>query len=277
MRKRRGLTLSQVLIGALGIFIALLFTLPMLWFIFAPFNSTVSLKVAIPQQFTLDNFQVAFGNEIAMRALFVNSVIIGGGAMVGTAIIAAMAAYGISRGNLPGRQIFTTVLILFSSVVTGTASMIPIFLLIFSMGLIDTHLGVILVMIGGLLPAGIFIVIDFVDGVPRSYEEAAMISGASPFALFRDITFPLIRPGLMVVGIWALVNAWGSFLTPFILLRDPLKVPAAVAFYVFYDPEGTPNIKLVAAYAVLYTIPVVLMYLLVNWRYGFSFFGGIKR
>ena len=277
MRKQRKITLSQILVGAIGIIIAMFFTLPMLWFVFAPFNADVSLSVAIPEQFTLENFEVAFNNEIAMRGLFVNSVIIGGGAMIGTAVIAAMAAYGISRGNLPGRQLFTTILILFSSVVTGTASMIPIFLLIFSMGLIDTHLGVILVMIGGLLPAGIFIVIDFVDGVPRSYEEAAMISGANPFELFRDITFPLIRPGLMVVGIWALVNAWGSFLTPFILLRDPYKVPAAVAFYVFYDPEGTPNIRLVAAYAVLYTIPVVLLYLLVNWRYGFSFFGGIKR
>jgi len=275
--RRQKITLSQILVLVVGVVIALFFTLPMLWFVFAPFNSEVSLSVAVPEQFTLENFEVAFNNEIAMRGLFVNSVIIGGGAMIGTAIIAALAAYGISRGNLPGRQLFTTVLILFSSVVTGTASMIPIFLLIFSMGLIDTHLGVILVMIGGLLPAGIFIVIDFVDGVPRSYEEAAMISGASPFALFRDITFPLIRPGLMVVGIWALVNAWGAFLTPFILLRDPLKVPAAVAFYVFYDPEGQPNIKLVAAYAVLYTIPVVVLYLLVNWRYGFSFFGGIKR
>lgn len=276
MRKRK-IELSQVIIAIIGIILAVLFTLPMLWFVFAPFNPTVSLSVAIPEQFSFENFETVLQNEIAMRALFVNSVIIGGGSMIGTAVIAAMAAYGISRGNLPGRQAFTTVLILFSSVVTGTASMIPIFLLIFSMGLIDTHLGVILVMIGGLLPAGIFIVIDFVDGVPRSYEEAAMISGASPFRLFKDITFPLIRPGLMVVGIWALVNAWGSFLTPFILLRSPLKVPAAVAFYVFYDPEGTPNIKLVAAYAILYTIPVVLLYLLVNWRYGFSFFGGIKR
>lgn len=276
MRKPR-YTLTDFVVGAIGILLSILFILPMLWFVFAPFNDKVSLGVTIPEQFTFANFEAVFNNEIAMRGLFVNSVIIGGGAMIGTAIIAALAAYGISRGNLPGRQVFTTVLILFSSVVTGTASMIPIFLLIFSLGLIDTHIGVILVMIGGLLPAAIFIVMDFVDGVPRSYEEAAMICGASPFALFRDITFPLIRPGLMVVGIWALVNAWGAFLTPFILLRDPYKVPAAVAFYVFYDPEGTPNIKVIAAYALLYTLPIVLMYLLVNWRYGFSFFGGIKR
>ncbi|MCA9905975.1 MAG: carbohydrate ABC transporter permease, partial [Anaerolineae bacterium] len=120
--KKRKLTLTQVLVAILGIIIALFFTLPMLWFVFAPFNASVSLSVAIPEQFTLENFAIAFNNEIAMRGLFVNSVIIGGGTMIGTAVVAAMAAYGISRGNLPGRQVFTTVLILFSSVVTGTAS-----------------------------------------------------------------------------------------------------------------------------------------------------------
>jgi multiple sugar transport system permease protein len=169
-------------------------------------------------------------------------------------------------------------LILFSSVVTGTASMVPIFKLIFDMGLINTHTGVILVMIGGLLPSAIFIMQDFVDSVPRSYEEAAMISGASPLQIFRDVTFPMMRPGVMVVAIWVLVNAWGAFLTPFILLRSPDLLPAAVTFYQFYDPEsGMPQITLVAAYSILYTLPVLLLYLLINWRYGFRFFGGIKQ
>jgi multiple sugar transport system permease protein len=132
-------------------------------------------------------------------------------------------------------------------------------------------------MIGGLLPSAIFIMQDFVDSVPRSYEEAAMISGASPFQIFRDVTFPMMRPGVMVVAIWVLVNAWGAFLIPFILLRDPDKLPAAVTFYQFYDEEGSPQITLVAAYALFYTLPVILLYMLVNWRYGFRFFGGIKQ
>jgi multiple sugar transport system permease protein len=118
---------------------------------------------------------------------------------------------------------------------------------------------------------------DFVESVPRSYEEAAMVAGASPLQIFRDVTFPTMRPGLMVVGIWVLVNAWGTFLTPFILIRDPNLLPAAVTFYRFFDEEGSPQITLVAAYAILYTLPVLLLYLLINWRYGFRFFGGIKQ
>lgn len=265
------------LVVVFAIIIGIFYVVPLLWFIFAPLNPRATLTVTIPEQPSFQNFETVFNNQLAMRALLQNSPIIGGGVMIGTALIASLTAYGLSRGNVPGRTGLTYLLILFSSVVTGTASMVPIFLLIYRLGLIDTHLGVILVMIGGMLPSAIFIMQDFVDSIPRSYEEAAMVFGASPLRIFRDITFPMIRPGMMVVAIWAFVNSWGAFLIPFILLRDPGKVPAAVAFYQFYDEVGSPNITLVAAYAILYTAPALLLYLLVNWRYGFRFFGGIKR
>lgn len=261
----------------LVIAVALFFALPMLWFVFAPFNPRATLTAEVPAEFSFANFQEVLSNDLAMRGLLINSPIIGIGVMLVTTLCAALAAYGLSRSNLPGRQLWTYILILFSSVVTGTASMVPIFRLIFDLGLINTHTGVILAMAGGMLPSAIFIMQDFVDGVPRSLEEAAMVAGAGPLQIFRDVTFPLMRPGLMVVGIWVLINAWGSFLTPFILLRDPNSLPAAVTFYRFYDEEGTPRITLVAAYAILYTLPVIVLYLLINWRYGFRFFGGIKQ
>ncbi|MFQ3565817.1 MAG: carbohydrate ABC transporter permease [Aggregatilineales bacterium] len=273
----RRFNLRLILIIVIVLLATLFFVSPLLWFIFAPFNERATLRLAIPTEPSLVNFQLVLDNDLAMRGLLINSPIIGVGTMLGASLVAALAAYGLSRGNLPGRQIFTYVLILFSSVVTGTASMVPIFKLVFDLGLINTHQGVILVMIGGLLPAAIFIMQDFVDGVPRSLEEAAMVSGARSWQVFRDVTFPLMRPGLMVVGIWVLVNAWGAFLTPFILIRDPNLLPAAVTFYRFYDEEGSPQITLVAAYAVLYTLPVILLYLLINWRYGFRFFGGLKQ
>ncbi len=269
--------ISRIILIPLVSLIALFFVAPLLWFIFAPFNERASLSVALPETPSLANFNEVLSNDLAMRGLVQNSVIIGLGTMIGASLIAALAAYGLSRGRIPGRQTLTYVLILFSSVVTGTASMVPIFKLVFDLGLINTHVGVILVMIGGLLPSAIFIMQDFIDSVPRSYEEAALVSGASPLQVFRDVTFPIMRPGVLVVAIWVLVNAWGAFLIPFILIRDPQLLPASVTFYRFFDDEGFPQIRQVAAYAVLYTLPVLLLYLLVNWRYGFRFFGGIKQ
>lgn len=253
------------------------FALPLIWLVLAPFNPRATLAVEIPAQPTLDNFRQVFQNQFAVHALVQNNLILATGTMLGITLIATLTAYALSRARLPGRNSLAYVLILFSSVVTGTAAMVPIFLIISSLGLIDSHLGVILVFIGGYLPSAIFIMRDFVDGIPRSYEESALVSGASPFRVFLDVALPLVRPGMMVIAIWAFVHAWGAFLIPFVLLRSPENLPASTAVYSFYTEAGTPNITLVSAYSLLYALPVLILYLLVNWRYGFRFFGGIKR
>ena len=255
---------------------AAFFVLPLLWLVFAPFNTRATLSVQIPEEPTLANFGQVFGNAFAVRALAQNSMIQAVGAMLLVTLLATLAAYALSRSSIRGTDIITYGLVLFSSVVTGTAAMVPLFLLIFRMGLIDTHIGVILVFTGGLLPAAIFIMRDFVDSIPRSYEESALVAGASPWRVFNDIALPIVRPGMMVVAVWTFVNVWGGFLIPFILLRSPNKMPASVAIYSFYTEAGTPIITLTAAYSLLYTLPVLLLYLFVNWRYGFRFFGGIK-
>lgn len=272
---------ARFVIGRIAFYVgaclfASFFVLPLLWLTVAPFNSLATLSVAVPEQWTLDNFRRVFANTFAIRALVQNSVIQAAGAMVLVTITATLAAYALSRSTIKGAQVITYGLVLFSSVVTGTAAMVPIFLMVHRMGMIDTHLAVILVFTGGLLPAAIFIMRDFVDSIPRSYEESALVAGASPWRVFNDIALPIVRPGMMVIAVWAFVNVWGGFLIPFILLRSPDRMPAAVAIYSFYTEAGTPLITLTAAYSLLYTLPVLLLYLFVNWKYGFRFFGGIK-
>jgi multiple sugar transport system permease protein len=273
--------LARFVAGRIGFYlVAVLFSsffaLPLLWLAFAPFNTTATLSVQLPDEPSLANFSQVFNNRFAVRALVQNSVIQAVGAMVITTLLATLAAYALSRAPIRGKDLIIYSLVLFSSVVTGTAAMVPLFMMIFRMGLIDTHLAVILVFSGGLLPAAMFIMRDFVDSIPRSYEESALVAGASSWRVFSDIAMPIVRPGMMVVAVWAFVNVWGGFLIPFILLRSPTRMPASVAIYSFYSEAGTPIITLVAAYSLLYTLPVLLLYLFVNWRYGFRFFGGIK-
>lgn len=268
--------LGRILFYALSVVAASFFALPLLWLLGAPFNPVAQLSVHIPESPSLENFEAVFNNSFAVRALFQNSIIQGVGGMLLVVASAALAAYALSRSRIPGTTAISYGLVLFSSIVTGTASMVPIFLLVFRLGLIDTHAGVILVLTGGLLPAAIFIMQDFVDSIPRSYEESALVSGAGSWRIFGDIALPIIRPGMMVVAVWAFVNIWGNFLIPFILLRSSEIMPASVAIYSFYSEAGTPLITLTAAYSLLYTLPVLILYLFVNWRYGFRFFGGIK-
>jgi multiple sugar transport system permease protein len=255
--------------------IASFFAVPLLWLLTAPWDTNARLAVRLGH-FSLENFRQVLENPLAMSGLL-NSVILAGSTMVLVALVALLAAYALSRANVPGRPVLLYTLTLFSSVVTGTVAMVPIFLLIFRLGLIDQQLGVILVLTGGLLPTAIFILRDFVDGLPRSLEESARVCGAKPWRVLVDIVLPITRPGLMVVGVWAFVNVWGNFLTPFILLRSPEHLPAAVTAYAFFNEGGDPKLPLVAAYSFLYILPVLGLYLWVNKTFGFRFFGGVKQ
>jgi len=266
---------SRLAYSAASAFIGAIFALPLIWFLFAPFNARAELGLAIPNPFTLSNFQTVFNNSFAIRGLW-NSLIqaVGGVILVGGA--ATLAAYALSRSDMPGKGAVTYILLLFSSVVSGSAAMVPIFLIVSALGLIDTHIAVILVFSGGLLPTAMFILRDFIDGIPRSYEESAMVAGASPINAFFDVALPVIRPGIVVVVVWAFVNIWGSFLIPFILLRSDKLAPASLAIYSFYSEAGTPIVTLLAAYSLIYSLPVIGLYLFVSWKFGFRFFGGIK-
>lgn len=266
---------ARIGFSALAAIIGAVFALPLIWFIFAPFNARAELGVAVPNPWTLQNFFTVFGNGFAMRGLL-NSLIQSVGGVILVSIAATLAAYALSRSSLPGKGAVTYVLLLFSSVVSGSAAMVPIFLIISAAGLIDTHVAVILVFAGGLLPTAMFILRDFIDGIPKTYEESAMVAGASPVQAFFDVALPVIRPGIVVVVVWAFVNIWGSFLIPFILLRSDDLMPSSVAIYSFYSEAGTPIVTLLAAYSLIYSLPVVALYLFVSWKFGFRFFGGIK-
>ena len=255
--------------------LAALVALPTLWLLTAPFNARATLETAWPRPPTLSNFRQVLANHDAVTGLL-NSALQATGSMLLTTAVAALAAYARSRARIPGARVFTALLLMFSSVIGGTVAMVPIYNIILKMGLIDTQLGVILVMSGGLLPTAIFLLLDFVNGLPRSYEESAAVCGARPWQYLPQVIVPLIRPGLMVVGVWAFVGVWGSFLTPYILLRSNRNLPASVQAYQFYNDNGQPVLTLVSAYSFLYVLPVLLLYLWVNWKYGFRFFGGIK-
>ncbi|MBA2553806.1 MAG: carbohydrate ABC transporter permease [Geodermatophilaceae bacterium] len=259
-----------VLVGLVTAF----FALPMLWLVATPFDDQPGLALSVPDP-TLGNFSELLDNRLALPSLL-NSILLAAGTALLVVVFAATAAYALSRVRIPGRDIMLYLLLLLSSIVTGTAAMVPIFLLMFELGLIDSRVGVVLVLSGGLLPAAIFILKDFMDSVPKSYEESARVFGASSFQILRDVVVPVIRPGLATIAVWTIVNVWGNFLVPFILLRDADKQPAAVLMRTFYTEGGSPNLALISTFSLLFSIPVIAMYLFVNRRYGFRFYGGIK-
>jgi multiple sugar transport system permease protein len=266
-----GRILTYVVFGLATAF----FAVPLLWLVSTPFDAKPGYAVHWPSKFTLHNFTTLWHNPYAPSSME-NSVLLAVGTVVIVVVGAALAAYALSRVRIPGRDALLYVLLLLSSVITGTAAMVPTFLLIFQLGLIDSRFGVVLVLSGGLLPAAIFLLKDFIDAIPRSYEESARVFGASPLQILRHVVVPVARPGLATIAVWTVVQVWGTFLTPFILLSSTDKQPASVLVNTFYTEGGSPNLGLISTFSLLYSIPVVLMYLFAWSRYGFRFHGGIK-
>jgi multiple sugar transport system permease protein len=250
--------ISRVLFVLAMSLVLVFFAVPMLWLVTAPFDADPTLAVRWPD-WTLSNFATIADNRYAVGALR-NSLVLGLATMAVVLTLGSLAAYALSRVRIPGRDGLLYALLLLSSIVTGTAAMVPTFQLI----------------TGGVLPTVIFILKDFMDSIPKSYEESARLSGASPFQILRHVVVPTARPGLAFVAVWTIVQVWGNFLVPFLLLRAPEMQPAAVLMYTFYTEGGQPNLRLLSAFSLVFSIPVIGMYFLVNRRYGFRFHGGIK-
>lgn len=112
---------------------------------------------------------------------------------------------------------------------------------------------------------------NFMDSVPVSLEEAAWVDGAGSMTALRRIVVPLMRQGIAVVFIFVFTQAWGNFFVPFVLLFSPDNQPAAVAIYSFFGTYGTVAYGRLAAFSILYSVPVLVLYLLVQRFSGGSF------
>ena len=254
---------------------AVFFALPMLWLVFAPFDPTPTLA-ARPAGPTLANFRDVFQNPLVLTSLR-NSVLLALYAMVLVVAAATLAAYALSRVRLPGRDLLLYVLLLFSSVVSGTAAMVPLFLLVFELGLINTYLGVTLVLTGGPAAGGHL----HPQGLHRHHPD--QLRGVGPGVRGLPLPDPARHrrpPGPAGHGRdRRLVDRerLGELPDPVHPAARPRPAPASVVTYSFYTEGGQADLRLLSAFSLLYSVPVVVMYLFVQRRYGFRFYGGIKR
>src|SRR5690606_2039781 len=128
------------------------------------------------------------------------------------------------------------------------------------------------------LPMAIWLMKNFMDGVPKVLEEAAWTDGASSLQTLGRVVLPLMRPGLVVVTVFSFVVMWGNFFVPFMLLFDPAKMPASGSIFPLCGKAGSVIYGQVAAFAILSPAPAVLLYVLGARRMGggFAMGGAVK-
>jgi multiple sugar transport system permease protein len=144
--------------------------------------------------------------------------------------------------------------------------------------LIDHPVGCVLFLAAAGLPYAIWMMRNFMDGVPVALEEAAWVDGASGLQSLRRVVLPLMGPGLVAVAFFQFILMWGNFFVPFILLLDPKKLPMAVTVFQFFGSNGRVEYGQLAAYSIIYTAPVVVLYLVISRVFtgAFRLSGGVK-
>lgn len=256
--------------------VAVFFSIPMLWVVLASFNPDASLSVTWPSSPGIDNYRAIWNAETLFRPLL-NSVILCGGATFITVAASSLAAYPLSRYRSRAKKPFLLTII-FATGLPITAVMIPVYALFVQVNLVDSMFGAILFLATSALPYAIFLMKNFMDDVPIEIEESAWTEGASLTRTLWSIVLPLMRPGTAVVTIFTFVNMWGNFFVPFMLLLSPEKLPAAVTLYTFSSQYGQVAYGQLAAFSIFYSLPVVLLYVLLGRRLnsGFAAGGGLK-
>ncbi|MEU6052320.1 carbohydrate ABC transporter permease [Streptomyces xanthochromogenes] len=256
--------------------VAAAFAVPLLWLLLASVDTQADLRVRLPRSATADNFSAVLTPDITFTPML-NSLLLCGSSTLLTVVCAALAAYPLSRyrSRLSRPYLLT---ILFTTCLPITAVMVPVYGLFVQVNLIDTTSGTALFLATSQLPFAIWLMKNFMDGVPLALEEAAWTDGASmPQTLVR-VVLPLMGPGVTVVTIYTFIMLWGNFFVPFMLLLSPDRLPASVSIFTFFGNYGSVVYGQLAAFSILYSTPVLLLYVLIARRLGggFALAGGVK-
>ncbi|MCX4548100.1 carbohydrate ABC transporter permease [Streptomyces sp. NBC_01387] len=274
MRRR---TTERLAVDAALLVVAAAFAVPLLWLVLSSVDPHAGLRVRLPDNPGLSNYSDILTEDITFRPML-NSLILCGGATALTVASAALAAYPLSRYRSRFNRPFLLT-VLFTTCLPITAIMVPVYALFVQTDLIDTVYGTALFLATSQLPFAIWLMKNFMDGVPMVLEEAARTDGASGMQTLRRIVLPLMGPGVMVVTIFSFIMMWGNFFVPFMLLLTPEQLPASVSVYNFFGNRGGQvAFGELAAFSIVYSTPVVLLYVLISRRLGsgFALGGAVK-
>jgi multiple sugar transport system permease protein len=239
---------------------------PLLWMIASSlkpadevFSTVTSL---IPRHLTLDNYVqgwAGFGG-ISFLTFFRNSLIYSVGATLLVVASSTLSAYGFGRLNFVGRKLWFGLMLL-TLMLPIQVQVIPEYIIFSKLGLLNTFWPLLLPRIGG-QAFFIFLIMQFIRGIPRELDDAAAIDGCGEFGIFARIIVPLISPAIVTAAIFSFYFTWGDFLGPLIYLNDPRLYTISVALRTrtFSDPAGVTNWGAIFAMATLALVPVFAVF-----------------
>jgi multiple sugar transport system permease protein len=239
---------------------------PLLWLVSTAFKPPAELSQLTPTLFPVDwtwsNFQVAFAESQLPGALR-NSFVVAVATAIITTLVALPAAYAIARYRSAVRNA-TIGWILISQVFPFILIVIPVFIVLKQIGLINTLPGLVIVYVVWALPFTLWMLQGYVAAIPRDLEEAASTDGANRFVILRAIIFPLLLPGLVATSMFAFINAWNEFFFALVIIQDPALQTAPLLLARYVGAEGSVNLGPLAATALITTLPSLIIFSIIQ-------------
>jgi multiple sugar transport system permease protein len=257
---RATLIYAMLLVGCV------LAVLPMVWMVSASLMPSGAANQypprLFPETFTFEHYRALF-TRLNLGRYLLNSAFVATTVTVTSLLINSMAGYAFAKLRFRGRDRTFRFLTL-GLVIPVQVSMLPLFLLLREMGLINTYWGVIIPGLASIF--GIFLIRQYALSIPDDLIDAARIDGASEFRIYWSIILPVVRPILATLAIWTFLSTWNDFMWPLIVLSDDsmFTLPVALANLA---GERVQDTELMMAGSVLTTLPVMLVFIFLQRYY----------
>ena len=239
---------------------------PVMWVVRMALTPSQSFAMGlspIPEQVSAENFVAVIGHTdldgtwVFGNQLFNSLLVSCSTALVGI-VLATTAAYSLSRFRYPGRRLTMTGLLV-TQMFPGTMMMIPLYILLDRLNLLDHQLGLILVYATSSVPFCTWSLKGYFDTIPRDLEEAAIVDGASRLTVFFRIILPLARPAIAVTGLFAFMTAWNEFILAAKFMNQEVSYTLPVVLQQYVGARSTAW-GLFAAGAIVVSIPVMALF-----------------
>jgi multiple sugar transport system permease protein len=258
----------RALAGDIGSYVAyvlifLFFAGPLLWLLSLSIRTQAEIFVSdlriIPDNPTIENYQNVLNNPRFATYLWngLKLAIIGA---FGAMVLATPAAYALSRFRFRSRKAWMIGLLGFQ-MISPLVIMVPLYRYMDRIGLTESHFGAGLIYIAIAAPLFTWMLKGFVDTIPQSLEDAAMIDGCTRFGAFMRVILPLSLPGLTSAFVLNAILGWSQFIIPFILLSKPALLPISVGIFNFQGTYSQTSTQILAAASVLSIVPAVVVFL----------------
>lgn len=245
--------------------LAILFLFPLIW---------AGVASVSPQGGTGQTDGWGFGNYMTLLhyqdgigQYFGNSVVVSGLTVIFTMFVSTLGGFAFARFVFPGKNVLF-MLVLAILMVPYATLLIPLYVLLNTIGLQNSLLGLALVLTMFQLPFSTFMMRISFEGIPKEIEESAMVDGCSTFGALRRILLPAVKPGLITVGLFAFLAAWNDFITPLLLISDSSKSPLPLAIAnLRQQVMGVVDFGATEAGVVVLALPCIVLFLLLQRHY----------